>query len=283
MADNFLENRMDDLRRGKNSSAYRPRLTPKGIASGKLVFNFPSRRVFVSGGASGIGRAIVEAFSNAGCMVAFADCNMEAGRSTASATGSRFIPLDVADAAALREELNKLIHAWGDIDVIVNNVGISDFKPLTDCTVEEFDHILAVNLRPVFVTAQTLALHRRAQVVPNTYGRIINIASTRALQSEAGTEAYSASKGGIVALTHALMMSLAPLSITVNAISPGWIVTNPAEELSEADHHQHPSQRVGMPSDIANTCLWLALAENSFINGENIVVDGGMTRKMQYV
>lgn len=285
MADNYLEKRMDDLRRGQRPGAYRPKLTPVGHATGKLQVAFPPRRVLVTGGASGIGRAIVEAYCKAGCRVAFVDNDTEAGRSTASATGSRFIPLDVADAEALVREIEALIHVWGDLDIIVNNVGISRFTPLEECSVEEFDRTMAVNLRPVFVTARTLARYRRAQLqsVRNPYGRIINIASTRAFQSVPGTEAYSASKGGVVALTHALMMSLAPLSVTVNAISPGWIVTDPEEQLSEADHAQYPSGRAGTPADVARLCLWLSLPDNNFINGENITLDGGMTRRMQYV
>lgn len=285
MADNYLEKRMDDLRRGQRPGAYRPKLTPAGHATGRLQVAFPPRRVFVTGGASGIGRAIVEAYCKAGCRVAFVDSDMEAGRQTASATGSRFIPLDVADAEALEREMETLMHAWGDLDIIVNNVGISRFTPLEECSVEEFDRTLAVNLRPAFVTARTLARHRRTQpqAVRNPFGRIINIASTRAFQSEPGTEAYSASKGGIVAMTHALMMSLAPLSITVNAISPGWIVTDSEAKLSEADHAQHPSGRAGTPADVSRLCLWLSLPDNDFINGENITLDSGMTKRMQYV
>lgn len=101
--------------------------------------------------------------------------------------------------------------------------------------------------------------------------------------SEAGTEAYSASKGAIASLTHALMMSYSGTGVTVNAISPGWIETGDTTALSAADHVQHPSGRVGVPDDIARTCLWLALPDNDFVNGENIIIDGGMTRKMIYV
>lgn len=131
------------------------------------------RRVFVTGGAHGIGRAIVEAFARR-----------------------------------------------GDIDILVNNVGISLFKPLTELSIEEFDRVLATNLRPAFITSRRLALHRQ-QNGNHSYGRIVNLCSTRYLQSEAGTEAYSTSKGGIYSLTHALAVSLAPLHITVNAIAPG--------------------------------------------------------------
>jgi len=113
-------------------------------------------------------------------------------------------------------------------------------------------------------------------------GAIINIASTRAIMSEPNSEAYAASKGGIVALTHALAASFSKYQIMVNAILPGWIETGNYNELSNADHLQHFSQRVGKPSDIANACLFLANKENNFITGTQLVVDGGMTKKMIY-
>lgn len=101
--------------------------------------------------------------------------------------------------------------------------------------------------------------------------------------SEPGTEAYSASKGGIIALTHAMAITASKKSITVNSISPGWIHNGDYADLSDSDHSQHPSGRVGKPDDIAKACLFLTMADNDFINGENIVVDGGMTKKMIYI
>jgi len=113
-------------------------------------------------------------------------------------------------------------------------------------------------------------------------GRIINMASTRAIMSEPNSEAYAASKGGIVSITHSLAASLQPNGITVNCISPGWIQVDQSEELKETDHLQHWSNRVGKPEDIAKACIYLADPENNFINGQNIIIDGGMTRKMIY-
>lgn len=114
-------------------------------------------------------------------------------------------------------------------------------------------------------------------------GSIINIASTRAFMSEPNSEAYAASKGGIIALTHALAVSFAPDHIQVNAISPGWIETGDYGQLREIDHLQHPAGRVGRPDDIARACLYLTSEGNDFITGANLVIDGGMTRKMIYV
>lgn len=282
MADNYLEKKMEEYRNGNNRRST-IRRTPSGAKPGTINVKFPSRRVFVTGGAKGIGRSIVEAFRQADCRVAFCDIDTKAGAATAQATGSQFHPIDVTNADALDACVQRIIDAWGDIDVIVNNVGIRDFCPLVNTEIAYFDHVIATNLRSVFVTARRLAIYRQAQEEPNTYGRIINICSTRYKQSEAGTEAYAASKGGIDALTHALMASLAPLHITVNAVTPGWIENYNYDTLTETDHLQHPSQRVGRPEDIARVCMFLAHQDNDFINGENIVVDGGMTRKMIYI
>lgn len=282
MADNYLERKMEEYRSGKSQQRVVKR-TPSGAKPGTINVKFPSRRVFVTGGAKGIGRAIVEAFRNADCRVAFCDNDSKVGTATAQATGAQFYPIDVTDANALDACVERVIKAWGDIDVIVNNVGVGNFAPLTETSIEDFDKVLATNLRPVFVTSRRLAIHRQSLEEKPTYGRIINLCSTRYRMSEPGTEGYAASKGGVDALTHSLMASLAPLHITVNAISPGWIENYNYDTLTEADHCQHPSQRVGKPQDIARMCLFLAHPDNDFINGENIVIDGGMTRKMIYV
>lgn len=126
-----------------------------------------------------------------------------------------------------------------------------------------------------------MALHRQ-QNGNHNYGRIINLCSTRYLQSEAGTEAYSASKGGIYSLTHSLAVSLAPLHITVNAIAPGWIHVREEEQLRPEDHAFHPSGRVGTPEDIARACLFLCDEANDFLNGQTLTIDGGGTIRMIY-
>lgn len=282
MADNYLERKMEEYRSGISQHRVVKR-TPSGAKPGTINIKFPSRRVFVTGGAKGIGRAIVGAFRNADCRVAFCDNDTKAGAATAQATGAKYYTIDVTDANALDACVERIIKAWGDIDVIVNNVGVGNFAPLTETSIDDFDKVLATNLRPVFVTSRRLAIHRQSLAEKPTYGRIINICSTRYRMSEPGTEGYAASKGGVDALTHSLMASLASLHITVNAISPGWIENYNYDTLTEADHRQHPSQRVGKPEDIARMCLFLAHPDNDFINGENIVIDGGMTRKMIYV
>ena len=242
-----------------------------------------TKRVFITGGAEGIGKAIVEAFCLSGDQVAFCDINEIAGQETAKATGSIFHKVDVSDKDALESCIQRILSEWNDIDIIVNNVGISQFSSITETSVEDFDKILSINLRPVFITSRLLAIHRKEQSSPNPYGRIINICSTRYLMSEPGSEGYAASKGGIYSLTHALALSLSEWNITVNSIAPGWIQTHDYDQLRPEDHSQHPSRRVGKPEDIARMCLFLCEENNDFINGENITIDGGMTKKMIYL
>jgi len=241
--------------------------------------------VFITGGANGIGKALVNAFHNQGFKVAFCDSNENAGLELCRKLSDSvlFYPIDITNAKAVNNTLNDLFREWGDIDILINNAGISEFSPLTETVLEQFDRIIATNLRPVFLTSQIWAVHRNSKEGKKKYGRIINISSTRYLQSEPGSEGYAASKGGIVSLTHALAVSLSDYNITVNCISPGWIQTHDYEKLTQEDHGQHPSGRVGRPEDIANACLFLSQPDNDFINGQNIVIDGGMTKKMIYV
>lgn len=276
MADNYLEKKYEEYKSRKSSG------TRTGSGKKTTVTN-KTRRVFVTGGADGIGKAIVKAFRAAGHRVAFCDCNEAAGKETALQTGTSFFHLDVSEKEALENCMQQIFEEWGDIDIIINNAGISRFAPITESSVEDFDRILSVNLRPAFITSRQLALHRQSQESPNPFGRIVNITSTRYLMSEPGSEGYAASKGGIYSLTHALALSLAQWHITVNSVAPGWIQTRDYDQLRAEDHAQHPSGRVGKPEDIARTCLFLCQDENDFINGENITIDGGMTKKMIYI
>lgn len=240
------------------------------------------RRVFITGGGHGIGRAIVEAFAAEGDCVAFCDVDNERGNEVEASSGARFIALDVCDKVALEGAMTALLDEWGDLDVIVNNVGISSFEPITQTSVEHFEMVLNTNLRSAFITSRLMAMHREKSASANPYGRIVNLCSTRYLQSEPGSEAYAASKGGIWSLTHALAVSLAPYHITVNCIAPGWISVNEDEVLRAEDHGFHLSGRVGRVGDIARTCLFLCEAGSDFINGQCITVDGGVTKKMIY-
>lgn len=286
MADNYLERKMLDFKSGKLQNRIRPGKISSsytGKLKGMLQIPFPARRVLITGGCHGIGLAITLAFCKAGCKVAVFDCDKEAGMTLASDHGIRFYHIDVADNKAMENALNNLFKAWLDIDIIVNNAGIADFKPIVECSIADFKHVMDVNLTPAFILAQEWAIHRNNMPLRNSFGgRMILISSTRHLQSEIYTEAYTASKGALASLTHALMMSLSQYGITVNSISPGWINTK-NEVLTVDDHRQHPSGRVGKPEDIARLCLFLSETDNNFINGIDIPVDGGMTHKMQYL
>lgn len=293
MADNYLERQQEQYearkaawqkaqKYGRKKAATPHPTSVPNVQTAVSQINMTGKKVFVTGGAEGIGKAIVEGFCREGHQVFFCDTNEAAGIRTAQETGSRFGKVDVSDKDALEHCMLQILEEWGDIDIIINNVGISKFSPITETSVEDFDRILSVNLRPVFITSRLLAIHRKTHPSPCPYGRIVNICSTRYLMSEPGSEAYAASKGGIYSLTHALALSLSEWNITVNSIAPGWIQNRDYAQLREEDHQQHPSRRVGRPEDIARMCLFLCQNENDFINGENITIDGGMTKKMIY-
>ena len=244
--------------------------------------NKKTRRVFVTGAGHGIGRAIVEVFAREGYRIAFCDIDTARGEEVAATTGARFFALDVCDKGALERAVQSLLDEWGDLDIIVNNVGIGGFEPITETTVEHFERVIDTNLRSAFITSRLLAIHRAKMGATNPYGRIVNICSTRYQQSEPHSEAYAASKGGIWSLTHALAMSLAPYHITVNCVAPGWISVNEDEVLRDEDHAFHPSGRVGKAEDVSHTCLFLCDRRSDFITGECITVDGGVTKRMIY-
>lgn len=294
MADNYIEKQQEqyEARKAawKQAQKYGKKSTTtaiptKGTSPAEVVSkaNSSTKKVFVTGGAEGIGKAIVETFCQAGYQVAFCDINEEAGKQTSQSTGAIFHQVDVSNKNALESCMQGILNEWEGIDVIINNVGISKFSPITETSVEDFDTILSINLRPVFITSRLLAIYRKAHPSDHPYGRIINICSTRYLMSEPGSEGYAASKGGIHSLTHALALSLSEWNITVNSIAPGWIQNHDYDQLRPEDHSQHPSRRVGKPEDIARMCIFLCQEENDFINGENITIDGGMTKKMIYI
>jgi NAD(P)-dependent dehydrogenase (short-subunit alcohol dehydrogenase family) len=189
-----------------------------------------------------------------------------------------FIETDVSRPEYINELFRRTLEISGTLDVLVNNTGISIWKSPYDLTVEEWDLIINTNLRSSFLCSREAAKIMRH----HGGGSIINISSTRAFMSESNSEAYAATKGGILALTHAMAASFAKDHIRVNCISPGWIETGDYGRLKESDHLQHLSGRVGKPSDIARACLYLTEEGNDFINGTNIIIDGGMTRKMIY-
>lgn len=236
--------------------------------------------VIVTGASHGIGRGIAEAYVAKGAQVILADINEKLGNEVSQQLKrSVFIKTDVRKEEDVKNLIEQTITQFGRIDILINNAGKSDFKPLFELSLSEWDDVINTNLRSVFLCSREAAVHMREQ---DGGGSIVNIASTRATMSEPNAEAYAATKGGIVAITHALAATLSEHQITVNTISPGWIETGDYSELRDIDHEQHLSGRVGTPSDIAKACLYLTDPQNDFVTGINLVVDGGMTRKMIY-
>jgi NAD(P)-dependent dehydrogenase (short-subunit alcohol dehydrogenase family) len=242
----------------------------------------------VTGGGRGIGRAIVKRLSDDGARVCVVDSDRTAGLDAAREYGERvmFVRADVASERDVRRAVATCAR-WGRrLDGVVNNAAIAapETGPLEALSLARWRRLVDVNLTGSFLVAKHTVPHlRRAR------GAIVNLGSTRALQSEPHTEAYAATKGAVVALTHALAISLGP-EVRVNCISPGWIATDEfaprgrrkKPRLRPADHAQHPTGRVGQPEDVAGLCAWLLSDEAAFVTGQNLVIDGGMTRKMIY-
>jgi NAD(P)-dependent dehydrogenase (short-subunit alcohol dehydrogenase family) len=247
------------------------------------------RVAIVTGGGQGIGKAIAKKFLENHISVVIAEIDESAGKETEEEYLSlgeiKFIKTDVSKEEEVKNMVEETVNTFGKINYLINNAGIGINKHISELTLEEWNRVLGVNLTGAFLCSKYAYPYLKKEK-----GVIINIASTRAFMSEPNTEAYSASKGGIYALTHALAISLGP-DIRVNCISPGWIevsewkkksLRKPAE-LTELDHKQHPAGRVGRPEDIASLVLYLISDEAGFITGANFIVDGGMTRKMIYL
>lgn len=223
---------------------------------------FENKVVVVTGGANGIGKCITEEFKKAGATVCVID----------KAEGAHYVG-DISRQDVLEAFAKDVITKHGRIDVLVNNA-LPIMRGIETCTYEEFQYALAVGVTAPFYLSKLFAPHMPAG------SSIINISSSRDRMSQPQTESYTAAKGGIAALTHALAVSLAG-SVRVNSISPGWIDT--AYTVYEGpDAYQQPAGRVGNPMDIANMVLFLASDKAGFITGENICIDGGQTKLMIY-
>ncbi|NME35921.1 MULTISPECIES: SDR family oxidoreductase [Fusobacterium] len=237
------------------------------------------KKVIITGGARGIGKALVEGFSKKGYEV-FALDILEIKENEIKNKNIHFFKVDLKNEKEIKNIFQMIKEKFGEVHILINNGAISKFnKSINEIEINEFDEVINTNLRGSFICCKEfIKINEDAD-----FGRIINIASTRYHQNESDWEAYGSSKGGLVSLTNTLCVSLSGTKITVNAISPGWIEVEDYENLREKDHKQHPSGRVGKPKDIVNLCLFLSDEENDFINGANILVDGGMTKKMIYL
>ena len=223
---------------------------------------FQNKVIVITGGAGGIGKCIAEEFSKQGAHVCVIDC----------VKGDHYVG-DIADKAALEEFAGTVIEKYGRVDVLVNNAPPS-FIGIDRCSYEDFQRSLAIGVTAPFYLSKLFAPH----FAPGA--SIINISSSRDRMSQPQSESYTAAKGGIAALTHALAVSFAG-RVRVNSVSPGWIDT--AYTVYEGpDAMQQPAGRVGNPDDIAHMVLFLASDKAGFITGENICIDGGQTRLMIY-
>ena len=224
--------------------------------------DFKNKIVIVTGGAQGIGRCIAEEFGKRGATVCVIDKQQ----------GDHFVG-DLADKQVLEQFAKDVIEKHGHVDYLINNA-LPLMKGINECSYEEFQYALSVGVTAPFYLTKLFAPHFAEGAA------IVNISSSRDRMSQPQTESYTAAKGGIAALTHALAVSLAG-KVRVNSISPGWIDT--AYTMYEgSDAVQQPAGRVGNPMDIANMVLYLCSDKAGFITGENICIDGGMTRQMIY-
>ena len=239
-----------------------------------------ANKVFlITGGAQGIGKGICDLLSQGDAVVFAVDINEQAGfELVANNPLIRFRQADVTSQTQIQCVIDEIQSQYGRLNGLVNNAAISDpyNAPLADLNLQDWQRTIEINLTaPLMITQSALNLLNQTQ------GAVVNIASTRAAQAEPNTEAYCASKGGLVALTKALAVSLGP-SVRVNCISPGWIHTNENETLRPLDHSQHLTGQVGNVADIANMVEFLLSNKANFITGENFTIDGGMTKKMIY-
>ena len=223
---------------------------------------FQNKIVVVTGGAGGIGKCIAEEFRKNGATVCIID----------KADGEHYVG-DIAEKVTLQDFACQVTERYGRVDVLVNNA-LPITRGLSNCSYEEFQYAMAVGVTAPFYLAKLFAPWF------SEGASIINISSSRDRMSQPQTESYTAAKGGLSALTHALAVSLAG-KVRVNSISPGWVNTEDST-FDGADALQQPAGRVGTPQDIAQLVLFLASEKAGFITGENICVDGGMTKQMIY-
>ena len=224
--------------------------------------------VVITGGANGIGNCMAKEFMRAGAKVAIIDIDTKATNCDFYYCG------DIAEEQTLVKFSEQVIEKYCKIDFLINNACISRKGILSNCSYEEFLYVMKVGVTaPYMLTKLFLESF-------NEHGAVINISSTRSYMSQQDTESYTAVKGGIRALTHALAVSLSG-RVRVNSISPGWIDTT-NHEWSAEDRDQHPVRRVGNPQDIAKMAMFLCSEDSGFITGEDIIIDGGMSKMMIY-
>lgn len=235
---------------------------------------FADKVCLVTGGASGIGRASCERFAAEGGRVAVVDANQEHGEETvraitAAGGEATFLKADVSVPAEVKAAVRAAVDLWGRIDVLVNNAAMMTFEPITELADEDWDKVMAVNLRSVFLFCKYSLPHMRR-------GAIVNVSSVHAHETTAGVVPYAASKGGMEAFTRGLSLECAAAKVRVNAVAPGAVDTPMLRENPNVKSGREKlTGAIGQPADLAAAITFLASAEACFINGTTLVVDGG--------
>jgi len=231
---------------------------------------FKNKKVVITGGSKGIGKEIVQEFKKKGAKIAVID------KDDNKIECDVFYKGDISEEENLIKFSKRVIEKFGKIDYLINNACLSKKGLISNCSFDDFNYVLKVGVTAPYVLTKLFMNNF------NPNAAMVNISSTRALMSQPDTESYSAAKGGISALTHAMAISLSG-KVRVNSISPGWIDTSEDNDhWNEPDKRQHPVKRIGKVQDISNIVLFLCSEKSSFINGENITVDGGMSKLMIY-
>lgn len=250
---------------------------------------FKDKVALVTGGASGIGRATALAFSREGAKVVVADVNAGGGEETVrliSGNGgdALFNKCDVSNASDVEAMVNKAVEAYGRIDCAFNNAGVGVLKSVVECTEEDWDRTLSVNLKGVWLCMK----YELLQMFKQRSGAIVNTSSAAGLLATQGHAPYTASKHGVVGITKVAALDGAPYGVRVNAVCPGGVLTPMLEPLLEAEPHMkevmkmmHPLRRIGKPEEIAAAVLWLCSDAASFVTGVAFPVDGGVVSGQQ--
>jgi NAD(P)-dependent dehydrogenase (short-subunit alcohol dehydrogenase family) len=232
--------------------------------------NFKGKIAVITGGSNGIGKKIAQEFKSNDVRVAIID------KEDNAVECDLFYKGDISEENTLVSFSTQVLKEFGKIDYLINNACLSKKGLWSNCSYQDFNYVLKVGIAAPYTLTRLFMEHF------NPDAAIVNISSTRAKMSQPDTESYSAAKGGISALTHAMAISLSG-KVRVNSISPGWINSSEKNEnFNKYDYQQHPVKRIGTVTDIANLVLFLCSPRSSFINGENITIDGGMSRLMIY-
>jgi len=229
---------------------------------------FKDKVIVITGGTNGIGKGIVEAFLNKGAKVAVID------KEEQNVKCDYYYRGDLSKKENLIKFSRAVIKSYGRIDYLINNACLNKKGILSGCSYEDFNYVFNTGVTAPYMLAKLFKEHF------NNNASIVNISSTRALMSQQDSESYSAAKGGVTALTHALAVSLSGIA-RVNSIAPGWIDTS-NNHWRDQDKNQHPVQRIGKVDDVVNLVMYLCSEKSGFITGENIVLDGGMSKTMIY-